>query len=258
MKGAGATSRGSLPAYVLPMDDSDWTDVVALASGGELRTDGPDDARAVVLLVGGGTGVDRPGKWSTSMTWLAPRIRRAVGDDVRVGQVRYLTSSWNRLDAGIADVRGAIEHELARVVPPGQIVLVALSMGGATCLGALHGLDAPQVVGLVTMAPWFPPQLPVTGLRDRRLLVVHGSLDNALPFVPGTSRQQSQLAVQRARAAGADAEWRDVRVGLHGLAVRWRGRIWTLPRAGAFARHIVSEVVQLVGDPEVSRARVER
>jgi predicted esterase len=237
------------------MDDLAWTETVALPSEGELRTSGPDDARAVVLLVGGGTGVDRPGKWSTSMTWLAPRVRRGVGDDVRIGQVRYQTSSWNRLDAGIADVRTAIEHELAREVPPARIVLVALSMGGATCLAALHALDAPQVVGLVAMAPWFPEELPVDGLRGRRLFVIHGSLDNALPLVPGTSRAQSRRAVERARAAGADAQWQDLRGGLHGLAVRWRGRIWTLPLAGRFARHIVGEVVQLVRDPSVSWSR---
>ncbi|MCW2921779.1 MAG: hypothetical protein JWL76_1653 [Thermoleophilia bacterium] len=235
------------------MNDLAWTDLVDLPSGGQLRTDGPADASSVVLLVGGGTGIDRPGKWSTSMTWLAPRVRKRVGGDVRVGQVRYLSSSWNRLDAGIADVRAAIEHELSRDVPPTRIVLVALSMGGATCLGALHGLDAPQVVGLVAMAPWFPPQLPVDGLRGRRLLVVHGSLDNALPLVPGTSRQQSQRAVQRAQAAGADAEWRDVRGGLHGLAVRWQGLVWRMPRAGAFVRPIVDEVAELVDAPTVSR-----
>ncbi len=240
------------------MDDLAWTDAVQLPSGGELRAEGPADASSVVLLVGGGTGMDRPGTWSTSMTWLAPRIRRGVGGDVRVTQVRYLTTSWNRLDAGIADVRAAIEHELAREVPPTRIVLVALSMGGATCLGALHGLDAPQVVGLVTMAPWFPEQLPVDGLQGRRLFVVHGSLDNALPLVPGTSRAQSRRAVERARAAGADAQWCDVRGGLHGLAVRWRGRIWTLPRAGAFARPIVREVVALVGERDVSRSRAAR
>lgn len=240
------------------MDDLAWTDVVDLAGGGELRASGPGHATEVVLLVGGGTGVDRPGRWSTSMTWLAPRVRRAVGDDVRIGQVRYLTSSWNRLDAGITDVRDAIEHELARPEPPTRIVLVALSMGGATCLAALRELDAPQLVGLVAMAPWFPKELAVHGLRDRRLLVVHGSLDNALPMVPGTSLELSRLAVERAAAIGADAEWRGVRGGLHGLAVRWRGRIWTLPRAGAFERHIVGEVVQLVEAPGVSRSRAAR
>ncbi len=258
MKGAGATSRGSLHAYVLQMEALAWNEQVGLSSGGALRTNGPDDASSVVLLVGGGTGVDRPGRWSTSMTWLAPRVRRAVRDDVRIGQVRYLTSSWNRLDAGITDVREAIEHELAREVPPARIVLVALSMGGATCLAALRDIDSPEVVGLVTMAPWFPEQLPVDGLAGRRLLVVHGSLDNALPLVPGTSLELSRRAVERATAIGADAEWRGVRGGLHGLAVRWRGRIWTMPRAPAFERHLVGEVVRLVEAPSVSWSRSVR
>lgn len=158
-----------------------------------------------------------------------------------------MDTSWNRLDRSIADVRAALEHELERAEPPDRIVLVALSMGGATSLAALHEVAAPELVALVTVAPWFPEQLPLDGLCGRRLLVVHGALDNALPFVPGTSRVQSKLAVARARAAGADAEWRDVPLGLHGLAVRWRGRTWTVPRARTFARHLVDEVAAILG-----------
>ena len=41
------------------------------------------------------------------MTWLAPHVRRAVGPGVRIGQVRYGTSSWNQLDRSRADVRSA-------------------------------------------------------------------------------------------------------------------------------------------------------
>ena len=239
------------------MRDLDWHEPIDLPSGGQLRWSGPVDARDVVVLVGGGTGRSAPGKWSTSMTWLAPRMRRKLGRDVRVAQLRYADSSWNRLDLGVANVRHTIEHELARDVPPERIVLVALSMGGATCLGALHGIEAPEVVALVTMAPWFPQQLPVDGLRGKRLFVVHGELDNALPLVPGTSRRLSQLAVERARAIGADAEWRNVRFGLHGLAVRWKGRVWRLPFAGAFARAMEDEVARVLA-PDVSRSRSAR
>ncbi|MCW2922964.1 MAG: hypothetical protein JWM98_368 [Thermoleophilia bacterium] len=226
-----------------------WDAPVPLETGGELRTNGPADAQALVLLAGGGTGASAPGKWSTSMVWLAPRVRRGVGDDVRIAQVRYRDSSFGAIRGSMADVGAALEVEAARPHPAQRIVLVGLSMGGGTCLA---NAGAPGVVGLVAMAPWFPTQLPVSVLRGRRLLVVHGSLDNALPLVPGTSLRASRDAVRRAEAAGADAEWRCVQGGLHGLAVRREGRIWRLPRAGAFARQIVPEVARLTaGEPPV-------
>lgn len=221
----------------------DWEPEIALPSGGELRMHGPADAEALVLLVGGGTGHSAPGKWSSSMTWLAPRVRRAVGPGVRLGQVRYVDTSWNRLDLGIADVRAAIDHELARERPPKQIVLLALSMGGATCMA---NVGVPGVVGLVAMAPWFPPQLPIAGIAGKRLHVVHGQLDNALPYVPGTSLEQSRAAVAAARELGAHATWEGVPLGLHGLAVRWQGKLWQLPRAASFARRLTRVTAELV------------
>jgi dienelactone hydrolase len=227
------------------MEPEPWNEPVQLPSGGELRTSGPVDADALVLLVGGGTQLSRAGRWSTSMTWLAPRVRRAVGPDVRIGQVRYADSSWSRLDRGVADVRAALEAEAAGAPRPRRVVLVGLSMGGGTCLA---NADAPGVVGLVAMAPWFPREFPIDVLAGKRLRVVHGSLDNAIPVVPGTSRRESRAAVRRAAAAGADAQWIDLPLGLHGLAVRWRGRgqVVALPRARAFARVISTEVAALV------------
>lgn len=229
-----------------------WNAPVPLPSGGELRTSGPGDAEALVLLVGGGTGHSAPGRWSSSMAWLAPRIARRTGDGVRIGQVRYADTSWNQVHRGIADVRAALDAEAQRSAPPSRVVLVALSMGGATCL-ANAGDRA--VVGLVAMAPWFPRQIPVEPLAGKRLFVVHGSLDNALPFVPGTSLEQSRATVERARAVGADAEWRAMPLGLHGIAVRWGGRVWSLPRARAYARVISGEVARLVSaDGSIGRA----
>lgn len=177
------------------------------------------------------------------MTWLAPRVQRAAGADARIGQVRYADTSWNHLHRGIADVAGALELEASRPRPASRVVLVALSMGGATCLA---NVGAHGVVGLIAMAPWFPSRIPVAPLAGKRLFVVHGSLDNALPFVPGTSLEESRSTVERARAVGADAEWRGMPFGLHGLAVRWRGRLWSLPLAHAYARVISSEVARLV------------
>ena len=220
----------------------EWDEVMTLPSGGELRAAGPVDASSLVLLVGGGTKHSAPGRWSPSMTWLAPRVREAVGEHVRIAQVRYADTSWDRLEVGIGDVRDSLAHEAARTVAPERVVLLALSMGGATCL---VNADADRVVGLVTMAPWFPPELPMAPIAGKRLHVVHGSLDNALPLVPGTSLRRSREAVREARALGADATWQGVPLGLHGLAVSRPWRTWALPRAGTFARHLTRVVAEL-------------
>jgi hypothetical protein len=221
----------------------DWDETVRLPSGGELRSAGATNARSLVLLVGGGTRHSAPGRWSPSMTWLAPHVRAAVGEHVRNAQVRYADTSWDRLEIGIGDVRDSLAHEAARPIAPERVVLLALSMGGAT---SLVNADSPQVVGLVTMAPWLPPELPLDPIAGKRLHVVHGSLDNALPFVPGTSLARSREAVREARALGADATWQGVPLGLHGLAVGRPWRTWTLPRAGTFARHLVGVTAELV------------
>lgn len=176
------------------------------------------------------------------MTWLAPRLRAALPDDVRIAQVRYESTAFNRIERSIADVGAALDHEQARPVPPRRVVLVGLSMGGATCIA---NVDREEVVGLVAIAPWFPKEIPIEPIGARRLLVVHGTLDNALPLVPGTSLAVSRRAVERARAVGADADWVGIPRGLHGLAVKVRGKIRTMPRARAFTRVLIPEVVRL-------------
>ncbi len=229
---------------LLVMDALEWHEQLDLPSGAQLRVHGTDGAPVTVLLVGGGTRESRPGRWSTSMTWLAPRIAAAVGDHhLRIAQLRYRDSSWNRLELSITDVREAIAREHDADGAQRTVVLVALSMGGATCLA---NVDEPGVGALVTMAPWFPVELPLDALAGMRLFVVHGQLDNWLPFVPGTSRRRSREAVRQARELGADAQWRDLALGLHGLAVHWRGRTWSLPRARAYARVLGAEVAEQV------------
>ncbi|MCB0879635.1 MAG: hypothetical protein KDC46_11750 [Thermoleophilia bacterium] len=234
------------------MGDLDFSEHVELPSGGQLRAHGGGATTTSVLLVGGGTRESRPGRWSTSMTWLAPRVADAVGSDARIAQVRYRDSSWNRIELAVADVRAAIAHEHDAAGAARSVVLVALSMGGATCAANVR---EPGVAGLVAMAPWFPRELPLDDLALVPLRVVHGQLDNALPFVPGTSRRLSREAVDRARELGGDATWRGLGLGLHGLAVRWRGRTWVLPRARAFARVLARDAAELAAEASSGQAR---
>lgn len=220
-----------------------WNEQVDLPSGGRLRVTGGSDLPVSVLLVGGGTAQSRPGRWSASMTWLAPRVEAAVRGHARVAQLRYVDSSWKLLDGSIADVREAIDHEHDAARTSRRVVLLALSMGGATCMA---NADHEAVVGLVAMAPWLPEELGVDRIVPKPLRVVHGQLDNALPLVPGTSLRRSREAVAQASRLGSDASWQGVPLGLHGTAVRIGDRIVALPRARAYARLLVAEVAALV------------
>jgi len=182
------------------------------------------------------------------MTWLAPRLAGRLGDGVRIAQLRYATSSWQRYAGTVADVAAALEAE-GRLVggrhdgAPRRIVLVGLSMGGGTCLA---NAQAEGVLGLVAISPWFPPQVPMANLEGRVLRVVHGLWDRILPFVPGVPPDASREFVARAAAAGVDARWRGIPYGPHGLAVRRGSRVVALPRARAFARAVLDDVEELL------------
>ena len=87
---------------------------------------------------------------------------------------------------------------------------------------------------MLGLAPWFPDRLPLDALRGKRLRVLHGQLDRALPGVPGVSVEHSRRGFERAVAAGAEGEYTVIPGAVHGVAVRapWGGATIPLPRAG--------------------------
>jgi hypothetical protein len=101
----------------------------------------------------------------------------------------------------------------------------------------------PSVETVVGLAPWFPERLSLEPLRGRRLRVLHGSLDLALPGIPGVSPASSRRGFDRAMALGAEGEYTIVRGGVHGVALRahW-GRPVPLPRARTWARLVADEL----------------
>ena len=123
--------------------------------------------------------------------------------------------SWNRLGSCVEDAREAV-----RAVGAGRTLLVGFSMGGAVAAACA---DEPSVEGVVGLAPWLPDRLSLEPLRGRRLVVVHGSLDRALPGVPGVSPAGSRRGFERALALGVEGEYLLVRGGVHGLALRAPG-----------------------------------
>jgi pimeloyl-ACP methyl ester carboxylesterase len=214
-----------------------------LASGAELRLTGPTD-RAAVVCMNGGQRAEVEGTWSASLEWL---VRRLAPRFPRLGfaELRYRIKSWERLDWCIQDAREAI-----RAVGAPRVLVLGFSMGGAVGISAA---DEPSVEEVLGLAPWIPDRLDLTPLSGRRLTVIHGSLDRALPGIPGVSPADSLRGFERARALGVAGEYTLLRGAMHGTALRahW-GRPLPLPRAGAWARLVARELERFEGSRSIS------
>ena len=173
----------------------------------------------VLVLPGGKVRSDRPSRsWQLAnlrMAFVSRALRRRLGPDVRVQQVRYRLRGWNspRLDA-LHDAEAVLDRARERFEPQ-QIAVVGHSMGGRV---AAHLAARDDVGSVVALAPWWVGDdgdlIPVS----TRLLVLHGTTDTWTD--PRASRAQSLRAEQR----GVDAEW----VGLHGAGhyMLRRAREW--------------------------------
>lgn len=214
-----------------------------LASGAELRLTGPTD-RAAVICVNGGQRAEVEGTWSASLEWLVRRLAPRF-PQLGFAEVRYRIKSWKRLDWCVEDARAAID-----AVGAPRMVLLGFSMGGAVGISVA---DEPGVEEVLGLAPWIPDELDLAPLAGRRLTVIHGSLDRALPGIPGVSPAHSRRGFERARALGVDGESTLLRGAVHGLALRahW-GRPLPLPRAGAWARLVARELERFEGSRSIS------
>jgi dienelactone hydrolase len=205
-----------------------------LSTGAELRLTGPLDARAAVVCVNGGQASEVDGTWSASLEWLVRRLAPRF-PELGFAEVRYRIKSWNKLDWCVEDARAAVEQVGAR-----RTLLLGFSMGGAV---SVRTADDPSVETVLGLAPWLPDQLSLEPLRGKRLRVLHGSLDRALPGVPGVAPSLSRRAYERALALGATGDYTLVRAGLHGVAVRApSGRLIALPRAKTWAALVTAEL----------------
>jgi dienelactone hydrolase len=195
--------------------------MITLPTGAEMRVTGTTGALAVVC-VNGGQAADAPGTWSATLEWLvahvAPRFPGIV-----FAEVRYRVKSWRRLDWCEEDARAAIS-----AVGALRTLIVGFSMGGAV---AVRSADAPGVDAVLGLAPWLPDRLDLARLRGRRLDVLHGQFDRALPGIPGVSVASSRRGFERARALGVDGSYGVIPGGVHGIALRAGRGVLPLPRA---------------------------
>jgi dienelactone hydrolase len=205
-----------------------------LDTGAELRVTGSLDAPAAVVCVNGGQAAQVDGTWSASLEWLVRRLAPRFPSLV-FAEVRYRIKSWNKLDWCVEDARAAV----AEIAAP-RTLLLGFSMGGAVCARAA---SEPSVVAVLGLAPWLPDRLELDALHGKRLRVLHGSLDRALPGVPGVAPALSKRGFDRALELGAEGEYTLIRGGLHGVAVRApSGRLIALPRASRWASLVAKEV----------------
>jgi dienelactone hydrolase len=193
----------------------------------EIRVRGPAIGPAVIC-VNGGRAKAVEGTWSASLEWLVRRLAPQF-PELRFAEVRYRIKSWNRFDSCLEDARFAIER-----IDAERTLLLGFSMGGAV---AISVADDPRVVGVLGLAPWIPDRLSVEPLRGRRLDVIHGSLDRALPGIPGVSPASSRAGFERAQALGVPGTYTLIPGALHAIALR-AGRPVPLPRAHTWASHV--------------------
>ena len=210
------------------------TTTIRLATGADARVHN-EGAVLAAVLVNGGTSRPDPGTWSATSELLA-RMLSPRFPAIRFVEVRYRIKSWRALESCIEDTAAAVVSAEAGGVE--SCLLVGFSMGGAVSIGAA-GLDV--VPGVLGLSPWIPARLSLDGLRGKRLDVLQGGLDRALPGIPGISPASSRAGFERARARGVEGSYEIVRGGLHGCAVRApSGRIVRLPRWRAWVEGVAA------------------
>lgn len=208
----------------------------ALASGAEARWTGTPGPRAVICM-NGGTAAEVPGTWSASIEWLVRRLA-PVHPSLGFLEVRYRVKSWRRLPLCVEDAREAVSA--AREAGAAEVALLGFSMGGAV---AVHVADEPAVSTVIALAPWLYSELDLSPLDGRRFAVLHGSLDQGLPGIPGVSPELSRRGYELARARGVDAERTVITGAIHPIALRapWGGTV-PMPRAGRWADLVGEEL----------------
>jgi pimeloyl-ACP methyl ester carboxylesterase len=204
-----------------------------LSTGAELRITGGEGPLSVVCM-NGGRRAEVEGTWSPTMEWLLERLRPQF-PELRFAELRYRIKSWRRFEECVEDARAAIAAAGGE-----RTLLAGFSMGGGV---AIMAAAEPSVETVVGLAPWIPPRLPLEGLRGRRLAVIHGSLDRAVPGVPGVSPRLSRAGFERARALGIEGDYTLIPGALHGVALRPPGLgLVPLPRARRWAELVAAEL----------------
>lgn len=179
------------------------------------------DTRAVALVLPGGQATSlapgSPGQLAARrMRPFAAALHRADRKrGLAAWMVCYRYRGWNGEQASpLPDIGWALD-EVRRRHGGVPVVLLGHSMGGRAAL-RMGGDDSVRAVA--AFAPWLPDGEPAGQLAGRRVLVAHGSLDRV------TSLEASRRFAQRARTAGAEVTWHEVRYDAHAMLLRYQ--VW--------------------------------
>lgn len=169
-------------------DVSDPWAVVLMLHGGAQHGLRPVDHRSLALR-----------RTRAMFERVAPRFAEA---GVATTLLQFAVKGWNALEepSPVPDAREALAH-LETLHPGVPVVVLGHSMGARA---AVRVADAPNVVGVVGLAPWLPQDDPVDALRGKHLVAVHGRRDRI------TSPRHTRRYVERARALAASAEYVDL------------------------------------------------
>lgn len=191
---------------------------------------GPVKAIAVILHGGREHSTMRTSRWQAAVLRLVPfdwALRRAGRRrGLAVVRIRFRVRGWNAgaeggaVPAPVADLLGALDA-LAAQYPGVPIALVGHSMGGRA---AMHAAAHPAVHAVVGLAPWITPTEPYTALRERDLLILHGTADR------WTDPAASARYADAAASIGARVSYIAVEGATH--AMLRHARFWHTVTAG--------------------------
>jgi dienelactone hydrolase len=188
--------------------------------------------------------------WSLAALRMVPFARalwrEGHRDGLAVARLRFGVRGWNGADRSpVADARWALEQLRARF-PNVPIGLVGHSMGGRTALAVAHEVGVLSVVGL---APWLEPGDRPEPLRDRRLLIAHGTLDRT------TSPGASARFADQARHFAIQVTY--VSVTGDGHPMLRRAGVWHALAAGFTAGALLDRASKQSNEPEITNVVIE-